>query len=260
MKFLTEEDVKWQPLNIYTEAKEKLNRKEYTVLWRDKFASRKSVGPCQNLARLLGADTYESFFEGYIRYAEDNLDQPISQRGCTLDELEDVAYRWMTETGDPYKLGIKTFFYGVIMHVIIETLMGKVKEAEAMNAFRKCGFSVEESTSDEDASMGIDFKVSKDGQLKWLVQIKPISFILGYKPDLVHDRQYVFVKHGLGKHKYPDAHYLYLFYNSKDDGKWIYNCGLDSYFFKYEELVGSNGYPLLKKEEILKCQKDTIEI
>ena len=260
MKFLSEEDVKWQPLDVYVKAKELLNKKEYTVVWRDKYASRRSVGPCQDMARLLNSSSYEGFFNDYLSYANSNLSLPVSKRGCTIDELEEVAYKWMTDSGNPYNLDLKTFYNGVIMHVIIETMMGKIKEREAMDAFIRCGYDIEESSSDEDALMGIDFKVMKDGVIKWLIQIKPISFILGYKPDLILDRKHVFIKQTLGFEKYPDSSYLYLFYNSKDGGKWIYNCEHGSYLFKYADIVGPNGYPLVKRDEILKCQKETITI
>ena len=260
MKFLTEEDVKWQSLDVYMNAKALLNKEEYTVVWRNKYASRRSVGPCQDMARLLNSSTYEGFYNDYLNYANSNLSLPVSKRGCTVDELEEVAYKWMTDSQNPYNLDLKIFYNGVIMHVIIETMMGKIKEREAMDAFRECGYDIEESTSDEDALMGIDFKVIKDNEIKWLIQIKPISFILGFKTDLVSDRKHVFVKQTLGIEKYPTASYLYLFYNSKDNGKWIYNCEHNSYLFKYADIVRPNGYPSVRKEEILNCQKETIMI
>ena len=260
MKYLTEDDVKWKPLEEYVNAKALLNKEEYTVPWRDKYSRRKSVGPCQDIARGTTAKSYEEFFEYYLQNANSKLDEPINKRGCTLDELEMVAYNWMMESGNPYGLDLKTFFYGVIMHVIIETYMGKLKEIEAMDAFTKCGFHIIESTSDEDAEMGIDFKVCDDKKMKWLVQIKPISFVLGCKPDLINDRKYVFNKHALGHEKYPNIPYVYMFYNPKEGGKWVYNSPKNTYFFKYNELIGTNGYPLFNKEEFLAKQVEKIVI
>lgn len=260
MKYLTEEQTKWQGLETYTKAKELLNKKAYTVLWRDKYSKRKSVGPCQDIARKSDSNSYKDFFEFYLTHATDNMSLPISKRGCTIDELENVAHNWMTDSGNPDSLSIDTFFYGVVMHVVIETMMGKIKENEVKEAFTKCGYEIKDSTSDEDAEMGIDFKAYKDGSLSWLIQVKPISFILGFKPDLINDRKYVFAKHSLGTSKYPTARYAYFFYNSKDAGKWIYNCDKNSYFFFYEEIVSPTGYPLVKKEDLLKCQKNKIEL
>lgn len=260
MKYLTEEDVRWKPLDEYISAKALLNRKEYTVPWRDKYSRRKSVGPCQDIARGTTAKSYEEFFEYYLDNANRHIEEPINKRGCTLDELEMVAYNWMVESGNPYNLDLKTFFYGVIMHVIIETYMGKLKEIEVMEAFVKCGYGIIESTSDEDADMGIDFKVYDVKGIKWLVQVKPISFVLGCKPDLINDRKFVYAKHTLGHERYPNVPYVYMFYNSKEGGKWIYNTQRNSYFFKYNELIGSNGYPLFNKDEFLSCQKQEIVI
>ena len=244
----------------YVEAKRLLNQKVYTVPWRDKYSRRNSVGPCQDIARKTTAKSCEEFFNFYLNNANEQLDKPINVRGCTLDELEMVAYNWMMESGDPCNLGIKTFFYGVIMHVIIETFLGKAKEYEAMEAFSKFGYTIEESTSDEDADMGIDFKVCDDKGVKWLVQIKPVSFILGFQPDLIKDRKFVFAKHELGNTRYPNVPYIYMFYNSKEGGKWIYNTAKNSYFFKYTDLIAENGYQLFKREELMACQKEKIDI
>lgn len=259
MKFLTEEDVKWKSFEEYSEAKRQLNKKVYTIPWRDKFSRRPSVGPCQELARKSTATTCEEFFDFYLSNANANNDQPIRLRGCTLDELEMVAYNWMNESGNPNGLSLKTFFYGVVMHVIIETFIGLAKEKEATEAFIKCGYRVEESTSDEDADMGIDFKVCDDSGVKWLVQIKPASFFLGFQPDLFKDRRHVFAKHELGHERYPGVKYIYMIYDAWVDGKWLYNEDKKSYFFKYNELIDFDGNLIYDKDKLMSSKREKIE-
>jgi hypothetical protein len=258
LKYLTEQQAAWQSIDTYIVAKENLNKECYTKLWRDKYASRRSVGPCQEIARNTNAENYEEFFNAYLEYANSHLDESISRRGCTLDELEMVAYNWMMESGNPYELDFPTFYYGVVMHVIIETLMGKVKEKEVMDAFIKKGFTIEESDTDEDAIMGIDFKVLHDGKIRYLVQVKPASFVLGHKIDLIQDRRNVYNKHAFGHDKYPDTPYLYFFYNSKEGGKWLFDSVNKKYSFKYEDLVRPNGYAIRKKEDLLSEQRAEI--
>lgn len=260
MRYLTEEDIKWQPLEVYVNAKERLNTEEYTVLWRDKYSRRNSVGPCQDIARNTEAKTYEDFFKFYLDFANTHIKEPIKYRGCTIEELEDVAYNWMMDSGNTHNLELKTFYYGVIMHVIIETLMGKIKECEVMDSFRKCGYNIIESTSDEDADMGIDFKVSDGTRVKWLVQVKPTSFVMGCKKDLINDRKFVYNKHVLGNERYPGVPYIYMFYNSKNGGKWVYNTDGNSYFFKYEDLIATNGFPKFNKGKFLSDQRAEIII
>lgn len=259
MKYLTEEDIKWKTFEEYAEAKRLLNKKAYTVPWRDKFSRRPSVGPCQDIARKSTANSCEEFFDFYLKHAEANPELPIRLRGCTMDELEMVAYNWMIESGNPNELSLKTFFYGVIMHVIIETYIGLAKEREATDAFLKCGYMVEESTSDEDAEMGIDFKVIDNGEVKWLVQIKPASFFLGFQPDLFKDRVRVFMKHELGHERYPNASYIYMIYDAWVDGKWLYNEDKGSYFFKYHELINGDGSLMVDRDKLMSCKREKIE-
>ena len=261
MNYLTEEQFKWQPLETYVKAKKCLNKKQYTVIWRNRYAPKRSIGPCQDLINKLNPTSYEDFYYAYFRNAKDNIDLPIRERGCTPEELETVAYKWMEDTGNPDGYDISTFYYGVVMHTIIETYDGWKKEMEVINAFHKKGYTTAKTEYREDATLGIDFKVFMNDDLKWLVQIKPVTFIFGMKPDLISDRMNVFTKHDEAHKKYPNTPFVYFFYTQENGKiKWLYNAKTNRYSFKYEDLIDHNGNFKGDKEELLKEQRENIEL
>ena len=256
MKILNENDVKFKDLSTYLDLKGPMNREPYSIIWRNKYSGRPSVGSCMWLCKHLNPSTYEDFFNKYVESGikdvwKDRYGKKSSGRGRTLDELEEIAINWRADCGNPPDLDLCTFFDAVVLHVIIETFMGKDKELEARDILEGNGFITEDGTDEEDTEMNIDFKVYKDGELKYLMQVKPVSFITSSNRDTKNDRIEAFKKHENGHKKYPGIPYYYLVYDASN-GLWIVNEDKGRCLFEYEELVDNFGNPIQSRYKLTK--------
>lgn len=256
MKYLTENDVKWKTLDDYLYAKNKLKGKIPSQVWRDKYSCRKSIGSCVHLCNKFKPKTYEEFYEKYLKSGAEDIMLDKKFRGRTVDELEQIAYNWKTDVGDN-NTPLSVYYDGVIVHAIVETLQGVKYENELINQLVSSGYTVEHGSDAEDSEMGIDIKVYKEGGLKYLLQLKPISFIVSKRPDTKRDRVEAFRKHKKAHDKYPNVSLYYLIYNKWTDN-WIVNASNNSCFFKYEELVDADGKPLKSEKELNLNERPTL--
>lgn len=257
VKYLNEEVGKWQGTTKYLEAKRLLSDPKNSSVWRNKYASRRSVGSCVYLCDMFQPTSYQDFYEKYIQSGEDDSTTDVRFKGRTLDEIEEIAKKWHDDVGDGVH-SLETYFYGVIVHVIIETFQGAAHEQAAMNQLQKAGFKVSKGTDDEDALMNIDIKVSdKDGNLKYLLQVKPLSFITSYRSDTVLDKINAFEKEKMAKIAYPSVQLFYLLYDAATD-KWIFNVDKGRCTFAYEELVKPNGLPVKSAKVLRSCEVDEL--
>lgn len=262
MKFLNEEETKFKEISAYLSLKGPINREPYSILWRNKYSGRPSVGSCMWLCKELRPTSYQDFFNKYVESGnkdawKDERGKKSYKRGRTLEELEEIAINWRNDCGNPPEMGLNTFFDAVVLHVIIETFMGKEKEFEARRMLEECGFVTEDATDNEDTEMNIDFKVYKDGELKYLMQVKPVSFITSNNNDTRDDRMEAFRKHECGHKKYPNIPYYYLVYDASN-GLWIINKEKGRCLFEYGELVNPFGRPVKTKNELIKNETDKL--
>lgn len=247
LKFLTEEDIRFKDLSHYLKLKRTMNREPYSKPWATKYQGRPSIGSCMYLCKELKPVSYEDFYEKYVRSGyewafKDSGDRKSTLRGRTYEELEDIAVRWKEDCpSSDYPLS--TFYDAIILHAIIETFMGNKMEMDARCVLHENGFTTEDVTDDEDAKMGIDFKVCKDGELKYLMQVKPLRFFISTNRDTNNDRRNVYNKQKDGNSIYPDVPYKYLIYDTLD-AQWIYNPNTNRCLFDYEDLVSINGSPI----------------
>lgn len=247
LKILTEEDVKFKGLSHYLKLKRTMNREPYSKPWATKYQARPSIGSCMYLCKELKPTSYEDFYNKYVASGrewsyKDTAGRKSTLRGRTYDELEEIAIRWKEDCpGSKYPLS--TFYDAIILHAIIETFMGNKMEMDARDKLHENGFVTEDVTDDEDAKMGIDFKVYKGNELKFLMQVKPLRFFISTNRDTHNDRRNVYNKQADGNRLYPNVPYKYLIYDTLD-AQWIYNPVTNRCLFDYDELVSRTGSPM----------------
>lgn len=254
MKFLTAEDVKWKGEKYYSSLKSKWNKDQYGIPWQIHYAGKPSVGAMVHLCNEWKPESYEHFFNLYINDKTQTTDPTL--RGRSLDELEDIAIRWQKDSGD-YETPLSEYFDAIILHTIIETYVGVDFEKKAISCLEENGYRVEHGDNNEDSEMNIDFKVFKDGKLKALIQVKPLSFIMSNRGHTKSDRLNVFEKHKKGHKKYPGVPYCYLIYDASTI-QWLYNNDKGRCIFDYEELVDRFGNPKKSIRELKKYETDEL--
>lgn len=253
MKFLTNEETKWKGLEHYNSLKSKWNNDLYGKPWQRKYAGKPSVGAMVYLCDTWKPNSYEEFFEQYTtRFG----DSDRLHCGRSPEEIEEIAIKWRDAVKD-YDTPLSEYFDAIILHTVVETYVGADFEKKAVKCLEEHGFDAVHGTDDEDSAMNIDYKIYKDGELKYFLQVKPISFIVSDRQHTFNDRLNAFEKHDMGNKKYPGIQYYYLIYDGYRN-KWIYNPEKKRCLFKYEELVRKNGLPLRSKYIMQKYETDDL--
>ena len=256
LKILKEDDVKFKGVEYYVSLKTKWNKDFYGLLWRDRYSSKLSVGACVWLCENMNPSSYEDFYRKYIESGDIDKDRGPKYRGRTCEEIEEIAIRWRTECGD-YETPLSEYYDAIVLHTVVETYMGKDFEDKAISCLEENGYAVEHGDDTEDSLMNIDMKVYKDGKLVFLMQVKPISFIVSDKLHTKRDRINAFEKHEAGHEKYPGIPYKYLIYDPSTN-KWIYNKEKERCLFSYDELVHRNGKSVRSAYAMKKYETDTL--
>lgn len=218
--------------------------RKYNTTWK-KYAGRNVIGDCSKLFQRLRPTSYYDF---YVKYTKDG-EETFSNRkemlyyGRTENEIEEIAKAYQKECND-YSYPLDDYIKNVYMHTIIETYDGQVKEEQVNQILSNLGFTYEKPEGNEDAKLGIDFKVYKDGKLSFVIQIKPKSFFIGHNnQSLIEDRINAFNKEGMVKSKLGINTY-YMIYVADDNGnvQWLMENG--KMCFELKRLCNkTNGFP-----------------
>ena len=235
MKYLNEEDTKFKGPEHYYSLKKRFNRPDINDWYEKIYRQPYSIGYVSELLKKFRPKDYENAYDMYVVSGIVDTDLPKDKRGRTKEELEELALQWKERSG--VDLPLVDFYDALVLHAVVETYDGLLMEFKAMEMYEKFGFITEGTDGDTDRSCGIDFVAKKDDKTL-LVQVKPISFFRGEKPDLVSDRVAVITtKHRLGLEKFPDSSYTYMIYDKEK--KWLNKDG--RFNFRYSELVDERG-------------------
>lgn len=234
MKYLSEEDTGFKGLERYDTIKKRFNKPDINDWYEKIYRHPQAIGYVSAFFKKYKPASFENALDLYYLSGIRDKDLPITQRGRTKEEIEDLAIDWKEKCG--VDLPLVDFYDAIILHAVIETVFGNIMESTAATAYRNRGFDVEETDGRDDRSLGIDFIATMD-ESKLLVQVKPISFFRGEKADLVKDRVTTWKKHKMGLEKYPEASYAYMIYDPQ--GKWLKSKG--KFNFKYEDLITEDG-------------------
>lgn len=204
-----------------------------------KLNGRKTIGSCTYLYKKYGCPkTYQEFYEKYTTDKDNgNHSKDIRYCGRTEIELKRIADRFKKMVGDE-SIDNQVFEDYLVKKIIIDTLDGHQKELELYEILYNEGYEIREPSPTEDSELGIDGFAYKDGELEFIMQIKPISFFYGNKNYyLLKDRQYAVEKAEKCEYKY-GVDVRYFIYNSKLK-KWCKNG--NSLYFDINEIINQDG-------------------
>lgn len=177
-------------INKCEESKKILNRNEESrLIYREKCSGSCFIGNCTNLYHKLKPLNYKDFYDKELKYAEENHDLPIKERGLTYEEFYMLAHKYkkLVENSTELIYDLSVYFYALVCHAIVETFMGQKMEGKIMNHISNKGFTAKKVEGLKDAKCGIDIEVTGKGQ-HFYVQVKPISFFIAKYKDTKKDR------------------------------------------------------------------------
>ena len=234
MKILTEEDVKFKSLEHYMGLKKRFNRPDINQKYENVYRHPSSIGFVSEFFKKNKPTSLENAYDLYTNSGILDIGLPNDKRGRSKEELEDIAIEWQKSTVP--EIPLVDFYDAIVLHAVIETCLGNIMEQEARRIYEEHGYKTEETAGNDDRTLGIDF-IAYNEVNRFLVQVKPESFFVGEKPDLVRDRKAVWEKQRKGVSAYGGS-YTYMIYAK--DGKWINSDGRIN--FRYSELVDENGH------------------
>lgn len=255
MKILTEEDVKFKGDEHYYSLKRYFNRKFIIDWYEEKFRPAKSIGYVMQLMERFAPTSSEEAYRLYIESGFNEKDRELEDRGRDYDEIEEMAIEWKTLTNDSHPL--VDFYDTLVLHAVIETYDGYIKEKAVKDALLTNGYEVSKPSGKDDSELGIDL-IAKKNIDTFLIQVKPHSFFYRTKKgDLIKDRKRVWRAQEKGLKEYgPRAWYRYYIYDNNTK-MWVLNkdgkCG-----FAYEDLVDKNGNVLVNISEMCKHEVDSL--
>lgn len=215
--------------------------RKYNKQW-NAIAGRGYIGDCSNLFQRLKPTSYYDF---YLKYTQDGEETKHDRKtfkycGRTEEEVEELANLYKSLCKDD-SFTIEEYIRNIYMHTLIETYDGQMKEVYVTRLLTNMGYTYEKPNSDEDGIMGIDFKVFKNNELKFVIQVKPYSFFKGNSNKaLIEDRINAFNKEQKVTNILKVPTY-YMVYESFDDGtiKWLNENG--KFAFELSRLCNKDG-------------------
>lgn len=243
MKYLTEKDIKWKGEKHYEDAKKILNKKKFSVPWRNIYAKRFNSGKCVYTCKKLDPISPEEFYA---------IGHKLNPK-MTPDAIEDIAYRWR-EYCHAQDIPLVVFYDNVVCHNFVETWRGVNKEKEVIARIIKSGGEILPSTDKDDSELGADI-IAKFGDKMYYIQVKVTSFLFGPKQDCIDDRKKIFeqfLPNQLKKNNGIKIPFIWLFYDY-DSKDWYFNPKTNNFRFDIEDMLDYKPYDkddkcLLKQE------------
>ena len=252
MKKLTEKEKNFKGVEHYRNLKRRFNQNDVNTSYNRTYKLPEYIGYCMRIFERLEPVSYEDAFEKYTNSGYDTNFDSLN-RGRTKEELVAIAKRWMEECPDSM-LSLADFYDALILHIIVETYDGDVREKQVKDSLRQAGATIESVSGDEDSRMAIDIKAELNGNT-FLVQVKPVSFFVGgmTNKSLNDDRKALYKKERRAREKYgANTYFRYLLYDSFETGEWIVNTDKNKCSFSYDELLDDFGRPKKSYETLKK--------
>lgn len=205
--------------------------KDFNRYWY-RLNNRENVGDMTYLYNKYQPTSYEDF---YVKYTTDTVGENPKWHGRSEEELDEIAKRYQ-ELSNRYDVNLSTFKNNIIWHTIVQTFDGHKKELELKQYLNSLGHDVRGVDPELDAKYGVDLAFYKGGQLRFYIQVKPYTFILGNSNwSLINDR-----KLALQKGRQLQVPTYFAFYDKS--GKWLTNPHIVSRLTDY---IDNNGYTKL---------------
>lgn len=256
MKILTEEQSGFKGAEYYKNLKTRFNQNDVNNAYNRKYKLPEYIGYCMRNFERFKPTSYEDAFNKYIESGYDTGHDALN-KGRTKDELEAIAMEWMAECPNS-KLELADFYDAMVLHAVIETYDGYMREKQVKDALNSVGAKIDNVSGNEDVKMAIDVKAELNGNV-FLIQVKPVSFFAGsHNEALNNDRAALIKKEMRARNKYGvNTFFRYLIYDSWGNGEWLINMDKNKCSFSYDELLDENGKPKVDVDKLRK-NKTTI--
>lgn len=243
LEILTENDIKWKGVEYYEAQKERLNSPRYSIPWRNVYSRRHISGKCIYICKTLNPVSEEDFY---------NRAHTLSD-SYTKEHLEQIAIQWR-KTCMEEEIPLSVFYDVVVCHNIVETFKGCSHEREVKNSLINAGFDILPTSDRDDSKLCVDI-IAEKNEIKYLIQVKVISFLFGNKPDLIEDRKKIFTKCiPLQKKIYgnTDYRYAWVFYDYNNN-EWILNPETNRFTWDITKIIDYYSYKFPLKDEYIDC-------
>lgn len=228
------EEYRFKSIFDYYKIKQLYNIEPLTMIWHDEGAPVSKTGKCvecyNNWFPTLKESVYNKFsYEDFGKYYFKNC-KPYEEIVEVAKLLQSLFAEHESEFLDKKDeiLNLDNIIDLIVLHSVIETFFGTTIENRVANYIKEKGRQV---IKDEnlDRTYGIDLLVESKDKGKFVgIQIKPISFFIGKKQDLVEDRQKAFEKFNKLRAERPDIEQLFfVIYKKEGNGmvKYLDNNG-----------------------------------
>lgn len=203
-------------------------------IWRDKYSQRHAIGYCMYLVEKLKPTDPADFYQKYIEYAVANPDKTVYWRGLTPDELNTLVenYRNDAIANGGLNGSFELYYNDALCHIIVETYDGLLREMDIKNALSEHGFHCDMSRENIDADYGVDVLFTHDHYSWYGLQVKPVTFYLGRRGDIVSDKVKLCEKY----EKTLREKRIYTYYAFYEGSKWYRKLSDGKFLFNIDEL------------------------
>lgn len=209
------------------------------------------IGSDVSLCKRINPKNYQEFYDKYVD--EYSIELPLLpepnekdkkdkeeryNNGRTEDYLLQLArkFKELYELIDDKIFTLTEYYDLIICHVIIETFNGYKNELNAQNIILTQNPNYKIIPIDSsylDNSCGIDFFIKSDSDLLYMIQVKPKSFFVATRTDVVKDKQNhmiggvkynnlkKWVDNNRNKYKFGNENLLFMVYDSRNNNDFI---------------------------------------
>lgn len=249
-------EIKFYPKEECIKAKNELKGYNYECM---SIIHENRIGSMNYILDKFNPVNEEDFFNKWIDYTLYNSKAKPSERGRSPEELYDLVLEYQSKCDRD--IPAITYFKDILMHAIYQTWDGRMRENEIRTVAESLGYEIKHSEHKEDSRLNIDLFASKDNQLKFTLQIKPISSFRNNANWALETRRKFFRMEEKAFKKYGVPH-RYVIYNTHydTDMKWVHNDDKNRFLFSLNELCSNDGKLLPTVDLTKNSESETITI
>lgn len=191
----------------YLSMQDRINQYEndFTYLWNNGLSSPDKIGFLVDLYKEYGFPVdHFNFYNLYVEH-------------FGLEGIIEAAESLHKETDIDIRICRAWIYY----KCFVNALNGAYTETLLFNLLTRSGYRVKYATPKQDTAFGIDLLVYKDIKLQYVVQVKPISFLLCNKSVVVHKRTELYRKAKLTEKAMGVPHYTAVYINNRVVGRMV---------------------------------------
>lgn len=245
----------------YNKIKQLYNVEPLTVIWHDEGAPSTKIGKCVECYKKWFSTIMESIHNGISYEDFEDFGKYYFKNCKSYEEIVKLAEHLQTLFAEHENefldkkdeiLNLDNIIDLIILHAVVETFLGAIIEYRVAKHIREKGRKV---IKDEnlDRYYGIDLLVESKNKGKFVgIQVKPISFFIGKKQDLIKDREKVFEQFNKLQVKRPNIEQLFfVIYRKESNGEMKFldkNNNIFHEFLNLEDMMNHEWYDICKDD------------